>query len=196
MYRGKLMTSINNMRKINDKKRDIINKYKDKPTKESVDTKLNIYEACEKGYITESEKNDLIILLESDEDDDLETSQKDKKNNKKIIRLCIKAGLFATALIVAIRLMNKNAVGKFEFAQYEDDLNDIKDEIRELRNKLDTKGKGSPSDNTHINRICDKLCDISNDIYRNHNLNSTQREILQRRRRSLESERFALYGKL
>lgn len=64
MYRGKLMTSINNMRKINDKKRDIINKYKDKPTKESVNTKLNIYEAYDNGYITESEKDELFNILE------------------------------------------------------------------------------------------------------------------------------------
>ena len=52
-----------------------------------IDTKLNIYESWDNGYITESEKFELLEILEaSNDDEDSDEDTKKKKKAKKILK--------------------------------------------------------------------------------------------------------------
>ncbi len=75
-----------------------------------ISTKLAIYESCDAGYITESERADLLEILEASKEEDSDSAK--KAETQKKIKKCIKICTIITVLIGAAAIAIKVADNK------------------------------------------------------------------------------------
>lgn len=92
-----------------------------------IETKLNIHEAYESGYITESEKSDLLYIVESEED-----ASKKKELKKKIVLVTVGTASVITILI-AIRasIKAKKDIEAKEKAELDKEITDIINSLKD-----------------------------------------------------------------
>ncbi len=110
-----------------------------------LDTKLNIYEAYDNGYITESEKSELLDILESSKNED------NSEKVKKALKTITKVGVAITAIIVIFKALEvassikKNADAQRSKVDHDligeknnrEVVDDIIRELREYKTQLD-----------------------------------------------------------
>lgn len=78
-----------------------------------IHTKLRIHEYCNNGYITESEKNELLDLLESDNEN--KDDEEKKKEIKKYVKSLTKITVIIGILIIACKAAKKYSNDKHGF---------------------------------------------------------------------------------
>lgn len=122
-----------------------------------LDVKLKIYEAFDNGYITESEKDDLLTLCEdSKEKDDNEDDEKEKRKKiAKTITLIISLITFILSLPILYIAINDV---KHKAKWGKDDINKLK-KYREDLSKLRDKTFDNTSDIDDIRKEALKIYD-------------------------------------
>jgi hypothetical protein len=117
-------------------------------------TKLAIYEACNNGFITETEKSELIDIIDKSAEDEL----KKKRNIKKAIKITLIITGLAAATLVSLKTKKKYDAKKCDKLKAE--LKECESQLKAMSSKIDD----SPLNHKDIVDAMMKCVDISRKI--------------------------------